>query len=333
MKKAKTPQYETLISVVILLILCCVAMAVILPQFSSQPMPQTTQPGSENLENILSGLKPADFTAISKLETYDADTLYEKIDGKAPLYTDSGFEKLFTRQFRDNSKDDQTFELYVYDMGSPKNALAVYSQQKREDVQTISGVDFGYQTTNAIFYSLGKYYLEIIGSAQSPELLKSMATLVEQLKTALPPTQSLATEEMQLLQKTGPEAGSIKFYIDSAFGCKELTNVFSVVIKTDNKPVTIFISKRADEKEASSLVSTYSKFLTGLGAKEKKIDLPAPTGVAFEFLALLRLFSAKVSSSAESTEPPMTRLLRKRQKSSMKFLMKPESKYVRTGKN
>ena len=111
MKTAETPHYETIISIVILFVLCGVALAVILPQFNIQRQ-QAVQSGSGNVENVLSNLKPTGFTP-SKLETYNADSLYEKIDGKAPLYTDTGFEKLFTRVFKDNSQDGQNFEIYV----------------------------------------------------------------------------------------------------------------------------------------------------------------------------------------------------------------------------
>ena len=275
----KTPRYETIISILILFILAVVAAAVIVPQFQTQK-PQAQSGG---LENILSNLKPKGFTAVAGLETYNADTLYEKIDGRAPLYTETGFEKLFTRLFKNDSNDALTFELYLYDMANPKNALAVYSQQKREDVQNLADVDFGYKTSNALFYSLGKYYLEIIGSAESAQLLSAMASIADQIKSQIASDESVKSEEIQLLQKAGPEPGSVKFYIDSTFGCKELTNVFSVVIKIDNKPVTIFLSKRNDDKDASFLVATYSKFLTGLGAKEKNINLPTQTAAAFDF--------------------------------------------------
>jgi hypothetical protein len=292
MKTAETPQYETIISIVVLLVLCGVALAVILPQFNILPQ-QTAQSGSGNLENILSSLKSSGF-APSKLETYNADTLYEKIDGKAPLYTDTGFEKLFTRVFKDNSQDSQTFEIYVYDMGNAKNALAVYSQQIREDAQALPDADFGYKTTNALFYSLGKYYIEIIGSAESSQLLGAMTSTADQIKKEVTAGNPVKSDEMQILEKAGSQAGSLKFYIDSAFGCSQLTNVFSSVIKVDDKPVTIFLSKRSDDKDAASLVSTYSKFLTGLDAKDKKIDLPVSTGAAFDFFGPIEVvFSSK----------------------------------------
>lgn len=59
----KTPRYETIISILILLILAVVSAAVILPQFHTQ-VPQA-QASSGSLENILSNLKPKGFTAVA----------------------------------------------------------------------------------------------------------------------------------------------------------------------------------------------------------------------------------------------------------------------------
>ena len=270
MSSNKIPRYESIISAGIILLLCGVAAAIILPQFRQQTSGQTqntSEPAAgESMENILSQLSPKGFSAVSKAAVYDEDTLYEKIDGRAPLYTESGFEKLFTRLYKSDSNEIVTFEIFVYDMAKPENALAVYSLQKREDAETISDFDFGYRTSNAIFCSLGKYYLEIIGSAESAELVKSMMESAVAIKASLPAGGVIKTEEMIILQKAGAEAGSIKFSTDNTFSCKELTNIFSAVIKIDGKPATIYLSKRTDEKEAIALADAYAKFLTRIGA-------------------------------------------------------------------
>jgi hypothetical protein len=262
MGSAKIPHHEAIISICLIAILCGVAVAVILPQFNRQ------QAGGDRLEETIARLTPKGFTALSAVEVYNEDTLYEKIDGRAPLYTETGFEKLFTRLYKNDSNKAISFELYVYDMAGPENALAVYSQQKREDAENLDDVDFGYRTSNALFYSLGRYYIELVGSAESAELLEAMAELAGQIKDALPAQDSVKAEEMQILQKAGTQAGSIKFSTDNTFSCKELTGIFSAVIKIDGKAVTIFLGKRTNEKEAAGLVDIYSKFLKDLGATE-----------------------------------------------------------------
>ncbi len=77
-----------------------------------------------------------DFPPVGKAETYNTDNLYEKIDGKAPMYQEAGFVKLTTQRFAAKSNSELGLELYLYDMGNAKNAFSVYSRQKRADATT-----------------------------------------------------------------------------------------------------------------------------------------------------------------------------------------------------
>ncbi len=71
------------------------------------------------------------FVPVTDAQEYIEETLYEKINGKAPLYTDAGFVKLTTQILAAADGDQLQMELYIYDMGTPRNAFSVYSAQKR----------------------------------------------------------------------------------------------------------------------------------------------------------------------------------------------------------
>ncbi|MHC4075407.1 MAG: DUF6599 family protein, partial [Planctomycetota bacterium] len=71
-------------------------------------------------------LLPQGYEKLSDVEIYDSDNLYEKINGKATLYTESGFRKLFTQRFANSLDKSLAAELYLYDMGEAKNAFSVY---------------------------------------------------------------------------------------------------------------------------------------------------------------------------------------------------------------
>ncbi len=123
-----------------------------------------------------------DFPPVGKAETYNTDNLYEKIDGKAPMYQEAGFVKLTTQRFAAKSNSELGFELYNYDMNNAKNAFSVYSRQKRADATDLSDLGasaFGYVAGNAICISLGKNYIEMIGSAESNELVDGMKGIAQ----------------------------------------------------------------------------------------------------------------------------------------------------------
>ena len=132
-----------------------------------------------------------DFPPVGKVETYNNDNLYEKIDGKAPMYQDAGFVKLNVQRFAAKSNSEFGFELYIYDMNNAKNAFSVYSRQKRADVTDLSDLGasaFGYVAGNEICISLGKNYIEMIGSAESNELVDGMKGIAKDLSAKFKPT-------------------------------------------------------------------------------------------------------------------------------------------------
>ena len=72
----------------------------------------------EKFSPLPQGLKP-----LTAPETFKADTLSDKIDGKAELYLSAGFNRLFSQRFRDEKASDLWIEAFVYDMGNGKTHL------------------------------------------------------------------------------------------------------------------------------------------------------------------------------------------------------------------
>ena len=224
-----------------------------------------------------------DFLSVGKAETYDTDNLYEKIDGKAPMYQEAGFLKLTTQRFAAKNDSELGFELYQYDMGNAKNAFSVYSRQKRADATDLSDLGasaFGYVAGNAICISLGKYYIEMIGSAESDELVGGMKGMAKNLAAKLPPDEKDKISELAYFpvacgeqgRTDGTVAGSWKLQIDNAFGFDGLTDTYSAQYKTGEKMVSIFFSRRKNADEAKTVAKNYYDFLITNGAKTSPAD-------------------------------------------------------------
>ena len=79
------------------------------------------------------GLIPeaAGFTPLAAAQSYGPDNLSDKIDGKAELYLSAGFKEMSCRSFTLENPQGAHLEVFVYDMGSPQNAYAVFSSQRR----------------------------------------------------------------------------------------------------------------------------------------------------------------------------------------------------------
>lgn len=229
--------------------------------------------GYENAASLLNKLVPAQFRPLSEPSFYTADNLYEKINGKAPLYFESGFEKLFTRRLISRSQEDLWMELFVYDMGTAKNAFSVYSVQKRSDAETLPEMRFAYKTANTLYLAAGRYYVEMVGSAASDILAAAMLELAEKINEN-PAVGDTAVPELELFGKEGLTADSIKLHPAGVFGFDGLSDTFTAQYRLDTETVTAFFSKRASSREALQLARQYYQFLLDNGGRDILAEEP-----------------------------------------------------------
>jgi len=222
----------------------------------------------EKEKTPLSLLIPDGFEALSEIETYTAENLYEKINGKAPLYTEAGFVKLFTRRLVNKDNEDLWMELFVYDMGAAKNAFSVYSLQQRPDAQIMGDMGFAYKSGNALYLAAGRYYVELVGSSESDELFKVMVTIAKDIKASFA-VDDTPIAELTLLPQENLVPGSIKLFSAGVFGFEGLSGTFTAKYEINNETVTVFLSRRAGEQEAKEVADGYYKFLIDNGAEDK----------------------------------------------------------------
>ena len=250
---------ETVIGTVILFVLIVIAAGVY--RFSTIGM----ESGSVSTNPYLP------FKPVGDAETYNTDNLYEKIDGKAPMYQEVGFEKLTTQRYEMAGNADLGLELYLFDMGNAKNAFCVYSRQKRADGVNLEELQFGYKAGNAIYFSQGRHYVEIIGFSESQQLVDAMTGLAKKLASQLPVNEKDKITELEFFPP-GTIAGSWKLQLKDAYGFDGLTDTYSALYKVDGKQVMIFLSKKANSSESATVAKSYYDFLITNGAKAVSAD-------------------------------------------------------------
>jgi hypothetical protein len=228
-------------------------------------------------------LIPAGFETLSKAESYNADNLYEKIDGKAPLYLEAGFKELSTQRFVSINDRSLWMELYAYDMGNVKNAFSVYSVQRRADSEVFPPLRFAYKTSNALYFVHGKYYIEIVGASESGELSKAIAEVARKIQANLAIDHDTGIAELAFFPQENLVSDSFKLYIVNAFGFEKLTNIFTARYQVGNETITAFISKRADAKNAETIAESYRNFMIENGAVIKSTTSKALEGKVMDF--------------------------------------------------
>ena len=157
---------ERWVGFVILLCLAGIAVGVFLKQLSFNPAvlvataaaPAAPKPVASAPNESLPTLPP-ELSAFSAPETFTADNLYDKVDGKADLYLTAGFVGLQCQRLALKATNDVWMEWFVYDMGTLPQAFSVFSLQRRAEAQALDLTEFAYQTQNALFFVCGRCYV------------------------------------------------------------------------------------------------------------------------------------------------------------------------------
>ncbi len=267
---------QSVISSIILIVLCGIGASILWVHEQSEQQVFFTPLPSESLQ-VQADLGPLEFipgalltlppgfVLAGKRDQYDAERLFEKINGKAPLYLDADFLILTTQRFVHKEEPALSFELFVYDMGTTLNAFSVYSTQQRADAKRTSRLEpfAHYQTENGLFLRHGPYYIEVIGSSANEQLAEAMITIGESLLKIDAGEGEIA--ELQLFPPENLISGSFKLILNNAFGSEVLHNTFIAKYLLNDQPVTAFISRRDNPTEAQETADGYYQFLIGNG--------------------------------------------------------------------
>jgi hypothetical protein len=215
------------------------------------------------------------FTPLTPVESFGPDNLSDKIDGKAELYLPAGFKEMSCRSFRLAAAGGAYVEVFLYDMGSPPNAYAVFSGQRRPGSPSIHLTANAYATTNALFFTRGRFYVEVVADRTAAVLQTSLEAYATALLAKLPAegkTQNLAV----LFPKEGLAADTVRLCASDSFGCEGLNNVFTGEYTLKSGQATAFMARRDTPEQAQAEARRYLDFLAANGYR--KVKTPAAPG-------------------------------------------------------
>jgi len=281
----KNNRRQTFLSMVILSILMVIGVGIFMTQFrfNSAVLQKNAFLPEPSKSQISAALAPyARFVPLPEgiqppltpTETFDARNLSDKIDGKAELYLSAGFTRLVSQRFKDEHEVDLWMETFVYDMGNSQNAFSVFSAQRREDSASLDLARNAYRTSNALFLTHGRYYMEIIASKVSGQVLEPVKEMAETFIHNTPVKVS-NVNETELLPKQELIKNSIVLISSNAFGFDGFDRIYTAEYEFDDNRLTAYLSHRNTPEEAKKMVSAYAEFLLTYGGQniEEKLSI------------------------------------------------------------
>ena len=271
---------ETALSWTIMAVLMVIASGVFTKQFYYDPnvlIPTVTEAHDlaklapeSFLPSDLVNFVPVNMGPMNPLEWFGPDNLSDKINGKAELYLSAGFLTLQCRRFVQNADPESWMEAFVYDMGTVRQAFAVYSAQRRAEAKPLDLTRFSYRTQNALFFVHGGYYVEIIASVASETMMDAMIFLGKALVSRTS-VEEETIHELDFFPTDHLQEEGVVLLVSNAFGFDGMKNVFAGRYHVNGEELTAFLTQTDSGVAAEKLVAAFRAFLVANGGT----DIPA----------------------------------------------------------
>ena len=132
---------------------------------------------------LLGGLVPAGWETLGSAEFFDADKLYEKINGRAELYLAHHVRGLTCLSLIE--PEGQFIDIYVYEMGQPPDAFGIFSAQRAPGQPDEDLGRGGYRSESSFFFCTGSYYVQVLASDRTEPLRRVAAGIARLLDSRL----------------------------------------------------------------------------------------------------------------------------------------------------
>ena len=200
---------------------------------------------------------PAGYTS-GKVEKFDKEQLYVKIDGKADSYVDYGFVGM---EFQDLSAGDKNIQVYIYDMGTPLQAFGMLNSERSGTEPAPFGQD-GYKAKGSVFFRADRWYVMI---SVNKEAAGEAAMDVAKQLAAKMPTTKFEAPGLAWFPKDGLVPGSVKWIRKKVGSVEGLDDGYAASYQQGADKVDVFLVRRDDAAALADALGKYKAYLTSLG--------------------------------------------------------------------
>jgi len=270
---------KTLLSAAMLLLVLCAACG------GKDRSAVSFPPESERLESLLpESSEVAGWTRGEEIHFYDADNLYEFINGAAENFLIYGFEKVATTDY-DNAGYPSPIVVELYQMADPRNTFGIYASERNPD-STFKRIGAeGYIGGTALNFWAGNYYGKMVVYEESEELQREMEKLAEAISrkiesTGASPGTTLADAipEIALFPTTDMVPNSIRYLAKDILGQTYFKDGFEAVYKDGDKESKLVIVLPGGEDAAKEAFDKYKAYTASSGKVAREVTAPGDGG-------------------------------------------------------
>ena len=222
---------------------------------------------------------PDGWQAMGAVERFTPDNLYVKINGRAEQYLDFDVEGMETMTLVHADDASRFLDIYIYDMGSQRNALGIFVSERSPGDAAPFGTD-GYGIGPSLFFRKGQFYTQLLGSDASEETRAALEEIAGLLDAAQPDEEAEESWADAAFPADGLVADSRGYLSEDVFGLSFLSDVYTVDYESEGVVVTCFLTKRDLREQAAELWMSYRAYIDEFGTRRAVAweDIPVVAG-------------------------------------------------------
>ena len=256
---------ERIASVVILLMLLAIGLSVILEGRSGTNtgpilIGMTSGEGHSLPPTLLAGYR------LRSIATYDASTLYEYINGRAPRFVDFGFKGLTVAEYASGDAAP-TVIVDVYDMGQRRNAYGIFMDEFPPEEEPAALGNGGFVSGNLAVFWKGTSYIRVSAPTET-----DMEDIVRQSAEALAQTiddESAELKEFSAFPTDGLAAGSEVYVKSAALGLEYLRETFLADYESADGSYRLLLCDVERKEDALKILKGHEAFLRAGGSVDE----------------------------------------------------------------
>jgi hypothetical protein len=189
-----------------------------------------------------------------KLATYDANNLWDKIDGAADGYLSYNFEELTIGDY--TSKDGKYISLEIYRHKTPEDAFGIYSQERPQEGKFQAIGAQGYEVEGSFNFVSDKYYVKVRSNYTDAESMNTIREIAKKT-AALISVNSILPELLQLFPQKSKKANTEQFINSNFLGYSFLGQAFTSTYSLKGNTFNLFIIKYGSAAVAKETLIKY----------------------------------------------------------------------------
>ena len=220
------------------------------------------------------------------METFNAENLFEKIDGRAESFTQNNVAGMAYTSYHPTGDDSNEVQVYIFefDHSKPFRAQSKYNSEKPEQSDPVKVGTEGYASAGSLLFFTDPYYTQIVSTKDDPKFAAFSLEMAKRIAArqapehseggeTAPPSKAAAMQEaIYALFPTGQGRGAPTYVAQDVFGYSFLSDVFMADFKDGSVSWQGFLRPYTSDEEAKVIFEKYVASAKQNGGEPKMIQ-------------------------------------------------------------